>query len=735
LCLKILYKGYISLYRLNNTNSTSLTCYVEFGTSTENGKPVEKLGRKAKGPENGSQLPKGGFFMKKALSILLILVFCVSIEVQASYVPVNLPDYNTRVISVTDYYSIGDVDYTDAIIKANSVLKSSGGGTLVFPAGDYKIRPGRIRIPSGVKWLGQGSARIYTQESSLYNIILATEYASQNIVIENLIIDQSKDAAMLPSAASSLGAFILHINSSNNVYVNGCTFYTYGVCAILAQCNYVKQTNVVTVSNNSFYFTRKVDKFYDVSVINLDGRSVYVENNYIEGVDVSGFKYSKPRSAIEVHMPNGSISNNTINNTELGILHLGWPSLWTTYEPLYRGSLQISDNKISKAIIGIDVWSASTLANVVTRNLSIQRNDINLFLGTNSFPAKGISLSDGSISNTRFENILIEGNTIKMEVDPAITNPVLRMNYLMPGNNTGAMSMNVRSTIDNMEISNNTIVNFPYSFLNLYRRNNPGETYKHNNIRIHDNTIYDSSYSFTYLNAYDYSINVGNASNVAINNNKISNPTKKLVGQLNKLPNVTDFEYTNNTFDNETFVIDPVTTPSTTTSEPVVTEEVTAPAVQSKTYVNVIGTWANSKQIYVTNMSQCSIGDIIITPNNEKAKLRWVASNYIFLETDVGSWFGGKEIRCDSPATDPASDPVVTTPVVDPVRSYTGVIGTWANSKQIYVTNMSQCSIGDIILTPNNEKAKVRWVASNYIFLETDVGYWFGGKAIQLSSY
>jgi hypothetical protein len=710
--------------------------------------------------------------MKKTLSIMVIVIFCISVAASASYVSVSSTNYASKIISVTDYYQTGDSDYTNAIIRADAVLKTAGGGTLVFPAGEYKIKPGKINISSNIKWQGQGTARIYTQETSLYNVAISTLYGSKNIIIENLIFDQMKDATLLPQASSSLGTFFLHVNCSDNVDIHGCTFYTYGVCAVLVQSSYSMPTNTINVSNNIAYFQRKVDVQYDVSVFNIDGRTIYVEGNYIEAIDVSGFKYSEPRTALEVHAPSGSISGNTTKNTQLGILHVNWPMLWNTYETAYIGNILIANNTITKAIVGIDVWSSNTLASTVTRNLTISGNNINLHLDSNSYPAKGISLSDGNLSNSRYENIIISGNTIQMTVDPSISDPSTKLNLVIPGQDTGALFMNVKSTIDNMTIYNNSVIDFPFSFLNLYRRNNAGENNVHNNINVYNNSILDSSFIRTSGNTFESAINIGNVSNISIYGNRIKNLKTILIGQLNKVVNVTGLTYTDNTFE--------------------VPAEPTAPTAvgATKDYSGVIATWANSKQIYVTNSYKCTAGDIIITPNGEKASISKVSGNYIYLLNGVTQWNGGAAITAfyapenvpvttvitetiiapattsviepaATPVIEPAATPVVepaATPIIEPAAAivvapstasvvgsteassniqpkiYLDVIGTWANSLQIYVTNPSQCSAGDIILTPNGEKATIAKASGNYIYLVNEVTSWYGGKAISCVS-
>jgi hypothetical protein len=486
--------------------------------------------------------------MKKFLLILLVAFSVILLAAWTDTMDVDAAIADPLVVTVTDYYVKGDNDFTDAIIRADYRLKSAGGGILLFPSGNYRIRPGRIHIPSGVKWLGQGSARIYTKETSLYNIAIATESGAKNIIIENLIFDQRDDDAAVPRSASHLGAFILHIYGTDNVEVSGCTFYTYGTCAVLSQSSYDQPVNIIKIHNNKAYFQRKVDTFYDVSVFNIDGRKVYVEDNHIEGIEVSSYRYSRPRTAIEVHMPSGIVSGNTTKNTEIGVLQLNWPSLWNTYEASYVGNIQISDNEISNAIIGIDVWSASTLASAVTRNLSILRNNIELLLSSNSFPAKGISLSDGDKSDSRFVNVLIEGNNILMTVEPGIQSARDRLYYLIPGDNTGAMFMNVRSTIDTLVIRDNNVYNFPYSFLNLYRKNNTGESFMHNNIKVYDNTITECSYATPYPGMFKAVFNIGYATGVSVYNNVIINRSTVILDRLNELDGVDSLEFTDNIF-------------------------------------------------------------------------------------------------------------------------------------------------------------------------------------------
>ena len=446
-------------------------------------------------------------------------------------------------LKIADYYK-GESTYNAAIAAAQAALTKQGGGNLIFTAGDYKVKP-TIYIPSNVSWIGQGTARIYSAETTPYNILISTESGANNITIDNIVFDQRDDVAMTPNIATWSGEFLLYSTSANNVTIKNSTFYTYGVCAILSQSYYATPTTNITILNNKAYFKRRTNTFYDVSVFNIDGRNVKVEGNYIEGQDVSSYDHWKPRTAYEIHTPNGQINSNTSKNTEIGVLHVNWPTMWNTYESNYNGTISIKNNVISNAIIGVDAWSASTLPNTVTRNLTIANNNITLNLDTKYVPARGIALTDGDVSNSKFDNVTINDNQIKVTVSSSIPDVNTRMNLLQPGESVGAMYMNVKSTISNMSIYNNTVTNFPYSFLNLYRRNNAGENNVHDNVKVYNNTINTAAYVTTYKNVFESLYIVGYANNVSIYANSFT-ASKTPIGMLNRIEPLTNFNYSQN---------------------------------------------------------------------------------------------------------------------------------------------------------------------------------------------
>jgi hypothetical protein len=729
----------------------------------------------------GNRKSKGDKDMRKIIFVVMAtILFCITVFQPIKYTFAGSV-YDNQIVYVTNYIQSGDTDYTNAIIRADESLKSKGGGTLIFPEGNYKIKPDKILISSNIMWKGVGSARIYAEETSLYNRFIGTESGAYNIKIANIIFDQRGDIAQKPDISLLKGCIILHIADADQVFIDSCTFYTYGVCAILVQSHYYLQTNYIEITNNKAYFKKTTNTFYDVSVFNIDGRTVKVENNYVEGIYIAGYSTWKPRSAFEIHSPNGSIQSNTTLNVELGILSVNWPTLWNTFETEYTGAMIIKNNKINKAIVGIDLWSTGTIKGTTTQNVTISDNYIDLYLDGQYFPGRGISISNGAVAD-KFRNIVIDNNDIVMTVAPTITDAKARMNLLVTGSITGAISLIVASQISDVIISNNNITNFVYAFLNFYRQNEAGQSLQHNNVKVFSNTIKDTAYTLTYGGIFDAVYNIGYTNNISIYNNIIIEENRKSIEYLRILEGVTLLKYAEGTLTDLTSKVytnvigtwanarqiyvtnvaqcaigDKIITPNNETTyinnvagnyiytttdvtswyggKMITCSGTTAVAATTtttaKTYTNVIGTWANARQIYVTNVAQCAIGDKIITPNNETTYINNVAGNYIYTTTDVTSWYGGKTMTCSGTTTPAATTTTTTTTTID--KTYTNVIGTWANARQIYVTNVAQCAIGDKIITPNNETTYINSVAGNYIYTTTDVTSWYGGKMITCS--
>ncbi|MFA5130449.1 MAG: hypothetical protein WC477_06090 [Patescibacteria group bacterium] len=73
---------------------------------------------------------------------------------------------------------------------------------------------------------------------------------------------------------------------------------------------------------------------------------------------------------------------------------------------------------------------------------------------------------------------------------------------------------------------------------------------------------------------------------------------------------------------------------------------------------------------------------------------------------------------------------VIPEPEPIPPTGYSGVYGTWSNDQEIYVTNVEQCKVNDIISTPNSQIVTIDRIASNWIHTDKTITYWTGGKEI-----
>lgn len=442
-------------------------------------------------------------------------------------------------IVVTDYYYPGDTDYSQAIMRAHADLKD--GGTLLFPEGNYRIVPEIIKIPANVTWKGHGIARLYTKETNIYNILINTAGAD-NITIDNIVFDQREDAALLPITSPYKGAIIIYISNSNNVRISNCTFFGYGICTVLCDCydgTMANQYNEFT--DNKMYWQRKVDSLYDVSIAHLQAKSLYCLNNHIECME-SPFKTWKARTGIEAHFPNGTVNNNTIIGCEVGAIHCNWPSSWPQYDPTYVGNPEFSLNKISKCIIGFELWSSFAYDNRITKNLLIDNNEIELYRDFKSRPMSGIVFYFGG-KKGYYENTEITNNKIVFAWDKTLYADIKAVqrayNYLELGDNTGVICANVQTDIRGLTITDNTVNSYPYSFINLLRR----PTGLHTDVLISGNTIIDCAYCVPYMTKYKAIYSIGTVDGITIKQNIVSNPTLAAKAEIEKQEPVTNYVY------------------------------------------------------------------------------------------------------------------------------------------------------------------------------------------------
>lgn len=454
---------------------------------------------------------------------------------------------NAHYVSIETFKDDKDEYYTNAIIKANNYLENIGGGVLLFSEGDYLVKPSEIFIPSNIKWLGDGKARIFSREEIGYNILISTESLSKNIIIKNIIFDQMEDKPILPDVNKFEGCFLLYAYNTENIQVEGCSFYSYGVCALLTQSFETSPSEIMEIKNNNAYFQRRINKYYDVSIFNIDARQVIATNNYTESIYNKDIKSWKARTGFEIHAPIATISENQSINTEVGIIHLNWPTLWETVDEITKSLVVIVDNSISGCIVGISVWGNSSNMIANTENLVISNNSINMRLENNYVPAYGISLENGDTGYGEFGNVEISNNTIEMIVDASISKPSNMYDKQIPGKNVGAVLINTNNRVDEVNITKNTVINFPFNFVNIELQDDRNQ--KHGKVSITNNSIINSGYGKSHDSKYESLINVNNIRELTINDNMIrfeKDPMFPVINFGERLDHVTMY---NNSFE------------------------------------------------------------------------------------------------------------------------------------------------------------------------------------------
>jgi hypothetical protein len=465
---------------------------------------------------------------------------------------VDLLAYAELTVYITAYYVSS---WTQAIQDACAALKTLGGGTILFPAGDYLIKPSLITVSgSNITWQGIGTARLYTTETVLWNICI--NITGDNIVIDNLAFDHRGDSALLPTKDPYKGAISIYAKGAGtHTYIKNCTFYSYGIVTVLIDNYGGVSPELADCHGNHVYWQRKVDTLYDVSAFHIHAITEYVYDNIVEGV-ITAFSTYIPRSGFELHFPNGYVTNNTIINCEVGILYVPWGSYETDYDASYVGAVLINNNIMTNiGAIGFELWTGFGDTGRNMKNLTIEDNTIGLYFKNNAYskPAAGIKFYKGGSYVTEAYDITIRNNAINFTFDTAYAANLAYVRsfyyHMQYGEETGAFCFNVASTLKRINVYGNTVSQYPYSLLNLYRRSGSVSVI-HDNISFHDNAATNSCYAEPLLNITTSKacFTLGYSDIVSVVDNTISNPGIALQDQEEQLAYLTNLTYTGNTF-------------------------------------------------------------------------------------------------------------------------------------------------------------------------------------------
>jgi hypothetical protein len=122
------------------------------------------------------------------------------------------------IINVLDFGATGNgtTDDKAAIQAGNDAVEAAGGGTLIFPAGTYRIASMPTIDASNVAWVGMNGAKIKTDfNGTLITITGSSGTKIKNITFENLIFIAN---------TSHTSGQLLRIISAQNVLFRSCDF-------------------------------------------------------------------------------------------------------------------------------------------------------------------------------------------------------------------------------------------------------------------------------------------------------------------------------------------------------------------------------------------------------------------------------------------------------------------------------------------------------------------------------
>ena len=232
-----------------------------------------------------------------------------------------------------------------------------------------------------------------------------------------------------------------------------------------------------------------------------------------------------------------------------------WAGHWNTYDPSYTGHVYYESNTtINSHSAALPLWFGFEGNGRNVKNITIRYNTFGLYLKNNARykPGAGILFWQGGSYTCSGSNIHIHNNAFNFTYDTGYTanlSAVRSIYYqLQASQNTGVIAMNIPYSCSGVNIHDNTASQFPYSFLNCYRRSNSSGTYRHTDIICDDNTITDSCYAYPYQEIREHAINVGSVNGVSVQDNAFTNPNIALLGQKDEIEYVSNLTYSGNTF-------------------------------------------------------------------------------------------------------------------------------------------------------------------------------------------
>lgn len=394
-----------------------------------------------------------------------------------------------------------------------------------FPAGTYIVSPtrtARIVLHSGTRLTGSHAAIIRVKDNAGdYETIFGPETNNtyiENVSISNLTIDQNaKNNTTCNIAVADNGSrqYAIAIYRFKDVIVDNVRFDS--ICGI----------NAVTLNGDGSKFAVVRDCFFRFSrgkgQANYDNSAVYFncENHAAIGNVFLAEIAEKAYGAIETHNGLAVIANNVSEGYVTGVNVVSQSQ--NTAVTRDNSDITITGNTFSKAAHGVRLWSITgkSLQNVNITNNTISLANVDHAERESSGVSTVLDLSENRVLDGDYDTLLVSGNTIKFQIEPAKRTTLAdSVNY--------AIGMTPRGNMRNVLVSHNVITNAPVAGIKVGLHNQPNRFV---NIAVRENVIANAGIYQHGIRDYCAAVFlVGNLERVSVTGNQISDTFDTIQG-------------------------------------------------------------------------------------------------------------------------------------------------------------------------------------------------------------
>ncbi len=318
----------------------------------------------------------------------------------------------------------GVTDASAAINSAIASLSQQGGGTLQFGSGTYLVMVNPqaneqvLQIQSNVRLLGSsdGSTVIkMADKQGPYQSLIGTIIPIHDVEIENITIDVNGENNPIRSASDKTAGIrdTIRIDKGPRIKIAGCTVLN-GVSVDTFDFN--GTATDIEIANNKFPNVGQppgASYDFDESTILVHAARVWVHDNSMTAAYGPGTPDA--RTGIEIHGDDMTITNNTIDGYQMGMIITG--QAVSSNRQLYK------NNVMNKVMYGIEIRSTrwdGQKNQYGMQNITIEDNQISLSpfawrrsgIVSSNGSSEGIFLYEDLTSPLPIDGLAILGNQI-----------------------------------------------------------------------------------------------------------------------------------------------------------------------------------------------------------------------------------------------------------------------------------------------------------------------------------